>query len=256
MVLSLMVTTVVFQRDFIYYPNGDADPGAVGLKTGEDISFITADGLTLKAWFVKPTVTSNNIAVLFAHGNAEDRSGGIGIAQALAHLGYSVLLMDYRGYGGNPGHPSQAGIALDASAAAGWLHDHGFPASRTVYVGESLGTAVVTQLAASDPPAALLLRSPFTSLSAVVDGWVPLLGTVIVDRFDTLGYLPKIRVPVTVLCGSADTMVPASQSRTVADHVSDLYRFVELPDVGHNDDVWEGSYLAQQIDDLAKHAIG
>ena len=245
------------QRALIYYPP-DRDPGSAAdaYPTGVDVVLRTADGLKLKAWFVKPTGKPNGAAVLHAHGNSGPRRHLASVA-GLADLGYSILQLEYRGYGKNPGSPSEEGLLLDAQAGAAWLRDQGFAPSKTIYYGASLGTGVVAGLATTDPPAAILLRSPFTSLADVADTHLPPvpLGLIITDRFDTFSRLPRLAVPITVLCGDADSVVPVEQSRAVADHARTLFRFEELPGVGHNDRVWNGKYVTAQIDDLYRQAV-
>ncbi|MCL2464768.1 MAG: alpha/beta hydrolase [Micrococcales bacterium] len=259
-VLSAVLGTglALGQRHLIYFPDrSDPGPAAAHVTGGRDVQFTTADGLRLNAWLVVPTAGAQDVAVLWLPGNAGNRGGRAGIAQELAGLGYTVLLVDYRGYGGNPGTPSENGLALDARAAAAYLRGQGFPADRTLYVGESIGTGVAVRLATTDPPAGIVLRSPYTSLVDVARQqfpWLP-VGLILRDRFDTLSYLPAIDVPVTVLCGSADTLVPAGQSATVARHVRTLFRFTQLDGVGHNDAVWYGAFMAQQVADLARATI-
>ncbi|MCL4722593.1 MAG: alpha/beta hydrolase, partial [Gammaproteobacteria bacterium] len=149
------------------------------------------------------------------------------------------------------------GLALDARAAVRWLRDAGFPGSRVIYVGESLGTGVLVRLATTDPPAALLLRSPYTSMVAVARNqfpWLP-VGLLMSDRFDTMSRIPHVAVPITVLAGGLDDLVPPAQSAAVADAAPNLFRHVEVPDAGHNDTHWYGPDLAKQVDDLAGSAI-
>lgn len=264
--LSIVLATLVLlgllitfgQRYLIYFPD-QSDPGSVaGLAPGgKDVEFTTEDGLTLHTWLVEPTTGNKHTAVLFLPGNAGNRAVRLPGATAMADLGYTVLMLEYRGYGGNPGHPSEEGLAKDARAAVAYLRGMGFAADHTLYVGESLGTGVAVRLAATYPPAGVLLRSPFTSLVAVAKNlypWLP-VNILLRDRFDTLKYLPQVKVPITVLAGSADTLVPVSQSTTVADDAPNLFQFLVLDGVGHNDDIWLGPYLAQQVDKLAVAAV-
>ena len=102
------------------------------------------------------------MAVLFAPGNGGNRAGRAGLAEVRSDRGLAVLLMDYRGYGGNPGSPSEDGLAADADSAVAALQEVGYPPHRTIYFGESLGSGVVAALQARHPPAGIVLRSPFT----------------------------------------------------------------------------------------------
>ena len=256
-VIGILILVWFGQRSLIYYPDR-SNPGSADNKIagGKDIQITTEDYLTLDAWLVSPVENDLNIAVLYLPGNGGNRLGRLEPAEAISKLGYTVLLLDYRGYGGNPGTPSEEGLVSDARAAAHYLMTHGFPQERILYVGESIGTGVAAQLAVTDPPAGIVLRSPYTSLADVAKAQVKVpVNLILRDKFETLKYLPDINVPITVLCGSEDTLVPASQSATVAEHVVNLHDFIEVKGRSHNDDLWFGPYLAKQIDSLAKSSI-
>src|SRR6188508_1784272 len=117
------------QRQLIYFPDTGPVPSAGDVVDGgRDVTLRTSDGLELGAWFVPPSPASDlQMAVLVAPGNGGNRSGRIGLATELSRRGLAVLLMDYRGYGGNPGRPSQDGLAADADAAARTLTELGYP---------------------------------------------------------------------------------------------------------------------------------
>jgi fermentation-respiration switch protein FrsA (DUF1100 family) len=153
------------QRRLIYFPSPGPVPSAAAvLPTGRDVVLHTEDGIRLGAWYFP----GRGEAVLVCNGNAGDRSMRAELAVALNRLGLSVLLFDYRGYGGNPGRPSEEGLAADARAARAWLAAQPpVDPQRIAYFGESLGAAVAVGLAVQRPPAALVLRSPFTALADV-----------------------------------------------------------------------------------------
>ncbi|KGM08667.1 hypothetical protein N869_06765 [Cellulomonas bogoriensis 69B4 = DSM 16987] len=216
-VLGAVLALVWFgQRSLMYHPDRSTPPpAATVLDGGQDVTFTTADGLDLTAWHVP--ATPGCVTVLVAPGNGGNRAMRAPLAQALADQGWGVLLLDYRGYAGNPGAPTQSGLARDVRAAREWLvRDAG--AEHLVYLGESLGTGVVTELAAEHPPVALVLRSPFTSMSAVADAvyGVP-LGWLLRDRFPTTEHLRSVQVPVAVVLGEQDRLVPPQMSRDVAE---------------------------------------
>jgi pimeloyl-ACP methyl ester carboxylesterase len=125
--------------------------------------------LALGAWHLSPTGADRGITVLVTPGNAGSRALRAPLARRLAAVGFAVLLLDYRGYGGNPGRPSENGLITDARAARAYLVEHGVPAQRLIYFGESLGAAVATRLAVEQPPGGLVLRSPFTD-AALLEG--------------------------------------------------------------------------------------
>lgn len=167
------------QRRLIYFPSAGPVPSASSvLPAGRDVVVETQDGMRLGGWYFPHTSGGSGPAVLVCNGNAGDRSMRAELAVALHGLGLSVLLFDYRGYGGNPGRPSEQGLAADARAAQEWLSGQSdVDPARIAYFGESLGAAVAVGLAVQRPPAALVLRSPFTSLAevgAVHYPWLPL----------------------------------------------------------------------------------
>ncbi|NRQ35307.1 alpha/beta fold hydrolase [Nonomuraea sp. NN258] len=223
----------VFQRRLIYLPDTSAAPPAAAVIPGaRDVTLVTEDGLRLGAWYVPGT---HPVSVLIAGGNAGNRRHRAPLAVALAAHGHPVLLMDYRGYGGNPGGPDEEGLHLDALAARRFLDAAG--GSRVVYFGESLGAAVVTRLATRRPPDGLVLRSPFTDLAAAGRVNYPFLpvGTLLRDRFPLAEQLAGVRVPTVVVYGSGDTIVPPELSRRAAESAGGPVEVVEVAGAGHND---------------------
>jgi pimeloyl-ACP methyl ester carboxylesterase len=236
---AAMLLLWVFQRRLIYLPSSDPVPSAdSSIEGARDVKLLTGDGLELGAWFVPPQDPDREIAVLVANGNAGDRSSRAPLAQGLSDEGFSVLLFDYRGYGGNPGTPSEEGLALDVRAAHEFLtEDEGIPTDRLVYFGESLGAAVVTELAKEFPPGGLVLRSPFTDLASVGQVHYPFIPVraLLKDRYPVQDHIRDLDVPTTVVYGSNDTVVPPEQSRAVADAASGPTSVVEISGAGHND---------------------
>lgn len=263
LVLVLLVGTVVamlwfLQRRLIYFPDpAPVPPAADAVAGASDVTLQTADGLELGAWFVPSAGPEDTgMAVLLAPGNGGNRAGRAGLAEELSRRGLAVLLMDYRGYGGNPGSPSEDGLAADADAAAAALQELGYPARRTLYFGESLGSGVVAALQARHPPAGMVLRSPFTELADVGAHhypWLP-VRALLQDRFPVVEHLVASDVPVTVIYGDRDSVVPAGLSARVADHARSLVERVVLAGADHNDPVMFGSRVAAAVARLA-HSV-
>jgi alpha-beta hydrolase superfamily lysophospholipase len=227
-----------FQRQLVYLPDREPVlPAATVLPGASDVVLRTEDGLELGAWYL-PAPAAGAPAVLVANGNGGSRALRAPLARALAEQGLSVLLFDYRGYGGNPGSPSEQGLARDVRAARRYLlEDAGVPHDRLLYFGESLGAAVVTELATEHPPAGLVLRSPFQDLASVGSVHYPLLPvrTLLRDRYPVAEHIAEVTAPTTVVYGTADSIVPPQQSRTVADAAARLHRLVPIPGADHND---------------------
>lgn len=246
------------QRQLIYFPDASSVlPAGEVVEGAREVTLHTDDGLELGAWFVPaapgPTATDYRMAVLVAPGNGGNRADRAGLAEELRWCGLAVLLLDYRGYGGNPGSPSEEGLALDAMAAAQALEELGYPADRTIYFGESLGSGVVAALHARRPPAGLVLRSPFPELADVGAAHYPGLPVRVLlrDRFPVVAHLADSEVPVTVVYGDRDAIVPTHLSARVADEAPSLAERVVIAGAGHNDAVMFGPRVAEAVARLA-----
>ena len=173
--------------------------------------------------------------VVWFHGNGESAAGNLPLASFLAESGYDVFLAEYRGYGGQRGHPTESGLTADGEAALGALSRLGYTADRVILAGRSLGTGVATEVALRRPPALLLLISPFTSavdMGRMIAG--PLAPLLVADRYDTLSKIAAVRAPVAVLHGTLDEIVPVAMGRAVA-AAHPGARYVEVATAGHND---------------------
>ena len=236
-VLALIWT---LQRRLMYFPTGGVPtPDEIGLTGVEPVTFETTDGLGLSGWFVAASGPSPRVTVLVFNGNAGNRAHRGPLAAAFHRHGLQVLLVDYRGYGGNPGAPTEHGLAADSRAARAYLAGRpDVDASRIVYFGESLGTAVAIDLAVEHPPAALVLRSPFTSMADVGQHHYPFLPVRLLlrDRFAAIDRIRRIRVPLLVIAGGRDRIVPIENSRRLYDAAVAPKTLLVLPDADHNDD--------------------
>jgi fermentation-respiration switch protein FrsA (DUF1100 family) len=254
MALAMLVAVGViwvFQRRFIYFPSQVLPDLAAVLPGAEEVMFPTEDGLTLAAWLVPAARGANGGTVVLFNGNAGNRGDRTPLAQALAERGYGVLLVDYRGYGENPGSPTEDGLLADGRAAVAYLETRpDVDADRLAYFGESLGAAVAIGLAEQRPPAALVLRSPFVSLSEIGSVHYPFLPTSILlwDRYPNLERIRGIEVPVLVVAGSADSIVPIAQSRRLYEAASEPKVFVMIEGADHNDfELTAGDQLVAEV---------
>lgn len=222
----------LFQRRLIYLP--DPRPARVALPGAEELAFTTADGLTLSATLVPARGGPAGTAVLVLPGNAGNRADRAPLAAALTARGLPVLLVDYRGYGGNPGRPHEAGVVADALAAYDALRARR-GAERVVLYGGSLGAAVAVAVAAERPAAALVLRSPFPSLRAVARLHYPVVHWLLREDFPAAEIVVAVDAPVLVLVGAADRTVPPGLSRELHAAARGPKRLVEIPGADHND---------------------
>jgi uncharacterized protein len=228
-----------FQRRLIYLPFGEVpSPAALGLNRVETVAIPTTDGLTLAGWYLASPQPDPGAAILVCSGNGGNRAHRAGLGAALRSLGPAVLLFDYRGYGENAGTPSEAGLIADAAAARAWLAARtDVDPTRIVLFGESLGAAVAVASAMEDPPAALILRSPFTSLVDAGKVHFPFLPVawLLRDRYSSLARIGRLRCPLLVIAGNEDQIVPVAQSRQLFEAAPEPKRLLVLPGLDHND---------------------
>ncbi len=233
LLLSVVLAMVLWalQRSLLYFPGGAPPPVAEVLPGGEPVRLSTADGVELDAWWLPGGPT----AVVVLPGNAGNRAGRAPLAAELGTLGLSVLLVDYRGYGGNPGSPSEDGLLADGRAAVAWVEARD-DVDDVVLFGESLGAAVAVGIARDTSPSALVLRSPFTSVVDVARVHLgPVPAVLVRDRYPSLDRVTAVDVPLLVLAAVADEVVPYEQSRRLAAAAAGPSQLVTVDAAGHND---------------------
>ena len=242
-----------FQRRLIYFPTGDPGPPP---PAWDAVALTTGDGLTLTAWH-RPPPGSGAFVVVFP-GNAGNRGDRLGLGNRLADEGFGVLLVDYRGYGGNEGSPSEGGLALDAAAATAFARSE-YPARTLLLFGESLGAAVAVGEATVRAPDGMVLRSPFTSLPDAASAnyfGVP-TGWLLRDEYPSLERIRELPVPVTVVAGTRDSIVPLSQSFRIYDEAANPFQWVPIEGADHNDAVLvSGPDVIASVSRLAESLSG
>jgi fermentation-respiration switch protein FrsA (DUF1100 family) len=250
----------LFQRRLIYFPVDEPMPPAADLLRGaEELTLHTVDGLELGAWFVPAATRRPRATVLVFNGNAGNRTFRAPLAAALSGQGFNVMLFDYRGYGGNPGRPSERGLLADARAAREALVARDdVNAERVVLFGESLGAAVALASAVERPPAALVLRSPFTSLTDVGRAHYPFLPVrwLLADRYPSIERVAGLTCPLLVIAGDRDRIVPTEQSRALYESAPGRDKRFLLLDGGHNDSaLFDGDRLIRETAVFIGHAL-
>jgi hypothetical protein len=225
------------------YPEGLWQPKGL---TYEDAWFTAADGTRLHGWYC-PNANPRAV-VLFAHGNAGNlshRADALRIFQQ--RLGCSIMVFDYRGYGRSEGKPSEAGILADARAARAWLAQRtNLSEDRLVLLGESLGGAVMVDLAAERGARGLILENTFSSLPDVAKyhlPWLP-LKLLMRTRFDSLSKIDRYHGPLLMCHGTGDRTVPVELARKLFDRANEPKQLVIVPGGDHNDPPTE-TYLAE-----------
>ncbi|MEZ6068149.1 MAG: alpha/beta hydrolase [Planctomycetaceae bacterium] len=274
MYLTLLMLIAILQRKLIYHPSNEAiTPDVLAKLEGRsrDVQITSRDQLSLTGWLVDATIEREHAAppaadaanqaelaandsrsrplVIYFQGNAGHRGRRVRQIDMLNRLGCDVLIFDYRGYGQNPGSPTEALLAEDAAAV--WefaTGDLGRSASEIIIFGESLGGGVATRLAADvcqsgTPPAGLVIRASFSSLvdtAAYHYPWLP-VRWVLLDRFPSAQRIAQVTAPILILHGDRDQIIPYEQAEVLYAAAPDqsrngiAKRLVKLEGAGHND---------------------
>lgn len=246
-IISLFFIVAYYsQRHFIYFPASETpNPKDFGAEDMQVIQLPSAKGVTLTSWY-KPT-ENKKPTILYMHGNAGHIGYRMYLARQFLSEGYGVLLLEYRGYGGNPGKPTEAGLYQDARAAVHFLKEQGVPEDHIVFYGESLGTGVATKMATEFSACALVLQSPFTSFTDLARFHYPWIILPVIDKYDSLSRIQQIHVPVLMLHGHLDRIVPYDQGLDLFNQANQPKQWVELKYKGHLD-LWNPEFAQKVMD--------
>ena len=227
----------------MYFPAAEMpSPAAAGVPEMAAVTLHTDDGLALISWYGAAR-EAGAPTVVFFHGNAGNIAGRAYKVRPILDSGLGVLLVGYRGYGGNPGVPSEAGFFSDGRAALAFLAGQGVSAEAIVAFGESLGSGVAVNVASEQSVGAVILEAPFTSAADVGQRAYPFLPVrrLIRDRFDSLARIATISAPLLIVHGERDRVVPVELGRRLLAAASEPKEAVFLPGAGHNDTYEHGS---------------
>lgn len=236
---ALVIVSPSLAEAFLFLPDR-TDPGTpptlAGVR-GEVVTLSTSDGLSLRSWWYPPP--DGGPAVLFLHGNAGSIRHRTPMARGLLERGIGVLLLEYRGYGANDGEPSLEGVVLDARAGWAFVRERSGPSAPPVIFGRSLGGAVGAQVARDASPGGLILESTFTSLREIAETAYRLLPSFLFTRLeghlDTREALRGLGVPILVVHGGRDALIPPSMGRALHEVAGVEAAWLEVAEAGHND---------------------
>lgn len=233
---SVCAALFVMQRSMMYVPDRTRVPVPQPAGTSiHELELKTADGERLVAWAVDPQ--PGKPVILYFHGNGGNFAyGRVEKFRQLTADGAGLLALSYRGYGGSTGSPTEAGLHLDADAAYEAAVAR-YGAMRLVGYGESLGTGVMTQLAARRPLKAVVLEAPFLSTVAVARklfGWLP-VSLLMRDQFRSDLAIANINAPLLVIHGVRDEVIPHEQGKALFELAQEPKQFLSVPGGRHND---------------------
>ena len=235
--IALIGIMYLGQRSMIYFPDhSEPRPHDHGLPQMEAIRIPVDDGVAILAWWHAPMDDVHPVLVYF-HGNA----GNIGERdykiREMVEAGYGVLLATYRYNAGAGGTGSEEALLADARDALEFVKSHGIAEERIVLYGESLGSGVAVAMAAERNVAGLILETPFSSIAEVAHShyWFALAKWLIRDRYDSLARIGKVRAPILLFHGDADTTIPIRFAKKLFDAAPDPKEAHFFPGGGHTD---------------------
>ena len=222
------------QRSILFVPSpARVEPTKAGLPWAREVAVKTDDGETLVGWFVPPE--KGKPFLIYLHGNAGSLVDRAQRLKALTEDGTGLIAIDWRGYGGSTGSPSQEGLQQDSLAAYDYAIAAGASPRHIVVVGESLGAGLAVWLAGRKDVAGLVLDSPYSSIAEVGAQryWMFPVNLVIRDPFPAIDWIRRVHVPIFAVAGGADRVIPIRFARELMNAANEPKTFVVEPDAGH-----------------------
>lgn len=249
--IILTLLMYIFQRSLLYFPAKEVPSRSVYHATDlQELHLKTNDGIDLLAWY--KAAKTNQPTVLFLHGNAGHIGYRMFLARAFIDAGFGMLLLEYRGYGGNKGSPSEEALYNDARAAIHFLQQQGISSKHLALYGESLGTGIAVKMATEFPSCALVLQSPYTSMVAVARYHYPWILIAPWDKYDSLTMIHNVKSPLLILHGKQDTIVPFEQGLMLFHQANEPKTFIALDNKDHNN-LWDPHFATTVIEFIQSH---
>ncbi|MDQ0465069.1 fermentation-respiration switch protein FrsA (DUF1100 family) [Caulobacter ginsengisoli] len=241
MYLALVAVMYVDQRKYLYQPDPTfIAPPADGPPI-QVIHLTAADGTRLVAWYLPPE--GDKPVLLFFNGNGQGLAHQKWRWKRFAEAGVGFFAVGYRGYAGSEGHPSEHGLIEDSNAAYDWVAAR-YPAGKIVIQGYSLGSGLAVRLAAQRPARALILEAPYTSttdVAAIRFPWLP-VRLLMKDRFQSTDWIGKVHIPVLIVHGTRDSVIPFRFGQQLYAMASQPKRFEAMRGSDHSTLVRDGLY--------------
>jgi uncharacterized protein len=235
LLLGVPATMYLAQDSLLFLPQPLIGPPRTTRPT-EPLEFEREEGVKLRGWLVKAAGARAPLLIFYG-GNAEELSWQMTEPWP---ADWSLALVNYRGYGESDGNPSEAALFGDALVVFDALARRpDVDPARIVLVGRSLGSGVAVYVAAERPVAAVVLISPYDSMTALGQRhypWLP-VGLLLKHPFESASRAPQIRAPLLAIAGGRDRIIPPSHSRKLVEAWGGPKRFVELEEADHND-IW------------------
>jgi hypothetical protein len=232
--LLMVVLAFLFQRKLTYFPDPTRPPLPQGPRYGSlrEVELTAEDGTRLEAWYWPG---DQAVTVVVFHGNASNRLNRLPWMEILRGLGAGVFMLDYRGFGGSEGTPSERGLYMDGDAAVAWVREHA--PGELVFLGQSLGGGVAVEMAARHRPAALVLQNASIAVVATARRHYPYLpvGWLMRDRFDGSERIGLAGCPLLSIHGERDRVVPIELGRALFEAAREPKEFWAVQEASHGD---------------------
>jgi len=254
---GLVVLLYVAQRSLLYHPDQTIpDPQLWRAPAMQAVKIPTKDALELYAWW-HPPATPDHPTIAYFHGNAGHIGDRAEKTADYLDQGYGLLLVSWRYNAGAGGKPSEPALLEDGRAAIAFLEEqNNIRSDRIVLYGESLGSGVAVQMAASHPVGAVVLEAPYTSVAEVAQShyWYVPARWLVRDSFDSMAYIKEINAPLLVVHGEQDRVIPMRFGHTLFEAAVEPKEFVPFP-LGRHDDLDVHGLAAAVIDFLDRRLV-
>ena len=212
--ILMLIFLYFYQRNLMYHPNENNYSDDQITVNIEKVKIKTSDEIELLGWYHKKDLERYK-TILFFHGNAGSIENRIHKLNHFQEMDVNFLIIAWRGFSGNNGSPSEKGLYEDGKSAISWLIDKGVKEENIVIYGESLGTGVATHLSQNKNFAGIILETPFTSMVDAAKNFYPYIpvSLLLKDIFDNKNKIKNINVPVLIMHGEADQIVPYAMGK-------------------------------------------
>ena len=217
--ILLLIIVFFLQRNLLYHPSVDnylKDNFAAEPTEIEKVKITTEDKVDLVGWFYNKNIQKFKTIVFF-HGNAGSLQNRTYKLNHFKNLDVNFLIIAWRGFNGNKGKPNEMGLYEDARSAIRWLNTKGIQDKSIILYGESLGTAVAIEVAQNKKYAGVVLESPFTSMVNMGKKYYPFfpVNLLLKDKFESFKKINKVLIPILVMHGKVDKIVPYSMGKKI-----------------------------------------
>ena len=249
--LFVIIFVYFYQRNLLYLPSENNYQNDEIQFNYEEIFIKVNDEIELRSWIINKDL-KNFKTLLFFHGNAGDLSNRIYKLNELSKLDINILLISWRGFSGNNGSPTENNLYEDANAAIKWLNEKKVENKQIILYGESLGSGVAIELGKKDNFNSIILESPFTSIEESAKIYYPYLPVKLLlkDRYDSIKKINKINVPILIMHGRKDNIIPFSMGK-------ELFEKANKPKYSYftSDDVHMMEFNDQLVTNIKKFIV-